>query len=165
MLLDQVKQDIQKWLLDFVEQPHPALGNWPPCPYARKARLDGTLDIRLGTDPTQDLNGIMNQGMGPWEVIAFVYNPHQVDAIELSSAVTAQNPLLAKLNMIALEDHPQLPEVANGVRFNQGQYALIFVQGLAKLNEAAHALARQGFYSDWPESYLENLFAHRQDPR
>jgi hypothetical protein len=34
----------QSWIENFVEVPHPALGGWPPCPYARKARLDRDYD-------------------------------------------------------------------------------------------------------------------------
>ena len=39
MELEQVKQDIEHWIENFVEVPHPALGGFPPCPFARAARL------------------------------------------------------------------------------------------------------------------------------
>ena len=48
---------------------------------------------------------------------------------------------------------------------NQGTYALALVQGLSDLDRRAGAIARQGFYHSWPESYLQALFQHRQDPR
>jgi hypothetical protein len=39
MNIEQVKQDIESWIENFVEVPHPALGGFPPCPFARSARL------------------------------------------------------------------------------------------------------------------------------
>jgi len=68
-------------------------------------------------------------------------------------------------DLLALEDHPQDPEVVNGVIMNQGTYALALVQNLTDLNQKAQQMARQGFYDTWPEDYLHTLFAHRQDPR
>ena len=38
--LETVTNDIEQWIINFVEVKNPALGGWPPCPYARKARLD-----------------------------------------------------------------------------------------------------------------------------
>ena len=39
MDIETVSQDIERWIVNFVEVPHPALGGWAPCPYARAARL------------------------------------------------------------------------------------------------------------------------------
>jgi hypothetical protein len=64
-----------------------------------------------------------------------------------------------------LEDHPDAPELVNGVSMNQGTYALALVQNLTDLNEKARLMARKGFYASWPEEYLQELFQHRQDPR
>ena len=51
MELETVKKDILDWCQRFVEVPHVALGGWPPCPYARQARLAGTVQIVLGSNP------------------------------------------------------------------------------------------------------------------
>ena len=67
--------------------------------------------------------------------------------------------------MIALADHPQSPEVVNGVKFNQGKYALVLVQSHTKLHSHATILADKGYYDGWDEEYLQDVFAHRTDPR
>lgn len=51
MDLETVRADIEQWIQNFVEVPHPDLGGWPPCPYARKARLERDFEVRLGRDP------------------------------------------------------------------------------------------------------------------
>ena len=164
--LDTVKQDIEQWIMNFVEVPHPNLGGWPPCPYARSARLRKSFDVRLGQDPYFDLKNISRWGLGTWEVIIMVYDPEQWSHEQLSVSIDhANREWLLHSDIIALEDHPADPEIVNGVKMNQGTYALALVQSLSDLNNRARAMAARGFYHAWPEDYLQQLFQHRQDPR
>lgn len=166
MDLDTVKTDIQHWITTFVEQPHPALGGWPPCPYARAARLNRTYDILLGLDPYFDLRNRARWGMGTREVIIYAYDAQQWPYEQFHYSIEAANQeFLSNKDIIALEDHPADQEVVNGVCMNQGTYALVLVQRLSDLNQRAGTLARQGFYHTWPEEYLQRLFHGRQDPR
>ena len=54
-----VVQSLLTWMEEFVEKPHPSLGGWPPCPFARQARLSKNLDIRQGQDPFNDCVGLL----------------------------------------------------------------------------------------------------------
>lgn len=164
--LATVQQDIESWIENFVEVPHPALGNWAPCPYARKARLDRDYAVRVGVNPYFDLINVGRDGLGGKSVLILAYNPDEFFYAQFTSDVKAANQevLLAR-DLLALEDHPGDPEIVNGVCMNQGTYALALVQSLSDLNNKAQAIARKGFYSTWPEEYLKGLFDHRQDPR
>ena len=51
MDIERVKQDIENWIVNFVEVPHPALGGWAPCPYARSARMKRSFEVYIGIDP------------------------------------------------------------------------------------------------------------------
>jgi len=164
--LDTVKQDIEQWMINFVEVPHPALGGWPPCPYARSARLKHSYEVRLGIDPYFDLKNQARWGMGDREVIVYAYDPDQWShAVFSASLHSANTEFLLAADMLALEDHPEDAEIVNGVCMNQGTYALALVQSVSDLNAKAKLIAQRGFYDTWPESYLHNLFQHRQDPR
>lgn len=164
--IDQVKQDIEQWIVNFVEVPHPALGGFPPCPYARSARLKKSYEVYLGADPYYDLKNRARYGMGDKEVIIYVYNPaewsHELFSASLHSANTE---FLLRNDLLALEDHPADVENVNGVIMNQGTYALALVQSLSDLNHKARIMANKGFYHSWPEPYLQGLFQHREDPR
>lgn len=164
MHFEQAKIDILLWVTGFVEKPHPLLNGWSPCPYSRKARLDGKFDIRQGQDnPYNDLQTVR---MDELDVIAYVYDPKEITASEFNSQVQAVNQeFLVPLNMLALADHPDDVEEINGVRMNQGTWAIAFLQPLKKLNEHARMIANKGYYNGWPEDYLKNLFEFRQDPR
>jgi hypothetical protein len=163
--LDTVTKDIESWIENFVEVPHPALGNWAPCPYARRARLDRDFEVRIGRNPFEDLIAV-SYGTLPCSVVIFAYDPkfHPYDEFHAQLEFANTNHLVPK-NMLALEDHPADAEIVNGVSMNQGTYALALVQNLTDLNQKAQQMARQGFYDTWPEDYLQELFQHRQDPR
>ena len=160
----QAQQDIMQWITDFVERPHPSLNNWPPCPHARRARIEGQLDIRPGAaEPYTDLRSVE---MGRFEVIVFVYDPAEFAAEEFEQQIRAVNAaFLVPRDLVALADHPDCPETINGVVMNQGQWAIAFVQSLSRLDSVAINLAHRGYYHNWPEDYLQDLFEHRKDPR
>lgn len=166
MEIEQVRADIESWIANFLEVPHPALGGFPPCPFARQARMKRTFEVYLGTDPYYDLKNRARWGMGDREVIIYAYDPqewpHELFAASIQSANTEH---LLRADILALEDHPDDAEIVNGVCMNQGTYALALVQSLSDLNAKAKQMASKGFYHDWPEEYLQGLFQHRQDPR
>ena len=166
MDIETVTHDIEQWIVNFVEVPHPALGGWAPCPYARSSRMKKSYDVRIGVDPYFDLKNQARWGMGDREVIIYVYDPVSWPYELFSNSLkNANNEHLLKADIIALEDHPADVEMVNGVCMNQGTYALALVQSLNDLNVKAQTIATKGFYHDWPEEYLEGLFQHREDPR
>jgi len=166
MELEQVKQDIELWITNFLEVPHPALGGFSPCPYARSARVKNSYAVYLGADPYYDLKNCGRQGMGNREVIIYVYDPTEWSHDMLAGSIELVNKeVLLPRDMLALEDHPDDVEMINGVCMNQGTYALALVQSPSDLNTKAKQMADKGFYHSWPEEYLQALFHHRQDPR
>ena len=166
MIQAQVQHDIEQWITNFVEIPHPSLGGWPPCPYAKKARLEQDVDVRVGMDPYFDLVNLAKDGLGNKSVIIFAYDPAQWNYEQFSFSLKAANENhLLKQDILALEDHPADLEIVNGVSMNQGTYALALCQSVSDLNAKARHMASKGFYDTWPEQYLTALFQHRQDPR
>jgi hypothetical protein len=164
--LDKVQKEIESWIENFVEVPHPSLGGWAPCPYARKARLDRDFEVRLGLAPLHDLIKISRHGLNNKSVIIIVYDPSEYTYEEFSRELaTANREFLLERDLLALEDHPGDPEIVNGVCMNQGTYALALVQSLSDLDQKARVMANKGFYQTWPEEYLQALFQHRKDPR
>ena len=164
--LETVQYNIERWIETFVEVPHPALGGFPPCPYARSARMKKSYSVHIGVDPYFDLKNRARWGMGNQEVIIYAYNPvewpHELFAASIESANKEH---LLRNDILALEDHPADVEMVNGVCMNQGTYALALVQSLSDLNAKAQTMASKGFYHNWPEEYLQDLFQNRQDPR
>jgi hypothetical protein len=163
--LETVTYDVERWMANFVEVPHPALGGWAPCPYARRARLDRDFEVRLGVNPYFDLKVVSQTGITK-SVVIFVYESTAYSYKHFHAHIDSANQefLLAQ-DLLALEDHPGAPEIVNGVVMNQGTYALVLVQSLTDLDQKAQLIAHKGFYNTWPADYLQELFQYRQDPR
>lgn len=164
--IDQARVDIEHWIMNFVEVPHPALGGWPPCPYAKKARLERDFEVRLGMDPYFDLVNLSMDGLGGKSVVIYVYDADYWNYDQFSFSLRCANlDYLLKRDILALEDHPADPEWVNGICMNQGKYAMAMCQSLSDLNAKARLVAKKGFYDTWPEEYLTALFQYREDPR
>ena len=165
MDIDQIKKDLLCWMEDFVEVSHEKLGGWPPCPFARRARLENKIDIRAGSDPYFDCMTLSRDGMDRFDVVIYAYDTTDWPYDDFHQAVElAQTAFLLPRGLVALEDHPGCLEQVNGVTMNQGHYALLLLQESRKLDDAAGQLAKKGYYHGWPELYLQVLFRHRQRP-
>jgi hypothetical protein len=138
MDIETVTADILAWSENFVEVPHPSLGGWPPCPFARQARLNNTVQVLIGADPYFDLRNRARWGMGRYEVIVYAYNSADWPYARFHTAVEdANQEFLLSRDILALEDHPADVEDVNGVIMNQGKYALVLVQSLSKLKSTS----------------------------
>lgn len=163
--LNTVKKDIEQWIIDFVEVKNPALGGWPPCPYARKARLEKDYEVVVGKDLGSDLEQLSKNGITK-SVVVIAYDAGRYTAKQFNETIDNLNKqFLIKHDLLALADHPGDEEIVNGVCMNQGTYAMALVQSLSDLNAKAKVMADKGFYDAWPEDYLQLLFQHREDPR
>jgi len=166
MNIENVKQDIESWIINFLEKNNENLADWPPCPYARSARLKQSYDVRLGNDLYHDMVNVCNDGIGDYEVVIYAYDPDTYTAEQFHETLYLVNSgFLVPVDLLALDDHPDHVEDVNGVTMNQGTYALAMVQSLSDLNKRAKQMGKAGFYKAWPEEYLEDLFAFREDPR
>ena len=165
MELSEVKQSILEWMERFLEVEHPALGQWAPCPYARKARLDGRVEIRLGMDPYDDIIDIAEAGIGDKEVVVFAYDPDNYHHDYFHYAVQDANEAVRDQGFISLDDHPGNEEFVNGVQMNHGTYALSIVAPTANLDDASKKLYKAGYYNSWSSEYMDEVFQGRKDPR
>ena len=155
---DQVKSKLLKWMEEFVEQAHPTLGNWPPCPYARQARLSNNIDLRQGIDPFNDCISIVNYDWSK-EVVVFWYD--SIDSNDFINAVNTANAILLEKDIVALEDHPDTEEIIAGVKMNFGFCPIIVLQKNSKLNHAANQLKDKGYYTTWSQSDLDKIVTWR----
>jgi hypothetical protein len=164
MDFEQARNDVLNWITAFVEQPHPGLAGWPPCPFARRARINGEIESRPGRiDPYTDLAHI---DIGHHDVVIMIYDPNDITAQEFYEQIRSVNSgFLIPRGLFALGDHPNHPEIVQGVKMNQGTWALAFVQNKKKLEHHARELAARGYYTNWDETYLTELFDQREDPR
>jgi len=159
-----IRQQLNQWLIDFVEKPNPLLNNWPPCPYARQARLNNKITIKFCE--VFEFMDIIRESMYALEekdVVVICFNHNHIDPVSLQEFVAGTNKTLMPVNYVILEDHPNSPEFVNGVKMNFGHCGLLILQKLDKLNTAADHLKEKGYYDTWPKENLDEVVTWRYD--
>jgi hypothetical protein len=159
-MLDQstVESSLLKWMEEFVEKPHPSLGGWPPCPFARQARLTKNIDIRQGQDPYKDCVSLLDYEWSK-EVVVFWYN--DISPKSFIDLVNRANSVLLEKDIVALEDHPETEEIIADVKMNFGLCPIIVLQKNSKLNQSADQLKEKGYYHSWSQSDLDKIVTWR----
>lgn len=156
-------EDVGKWILDWVSVPNDKLGH-VPCPFARNALLNDKIEWQL-CDSAEHLHNslycLMEMGL-PKEVVILGCTKENVCASDLAKITADANERwLMPCGIIALEDHPDDPEIIAGEVMNQGKWALIVVQETAKLNAASKILQRQGYYNRWTQEQIDSMVITR----
>lgn len=158
-----LRNQIHIWLSTFVEIPNQKLGDWPPCPYARRARIDNKFSIIFADD--HNLNKSINEAKTLLQlqdvvVICFDHIVNPADYIQ--QFVKDINKILMKEDFVVLEDHPDVPELINGVCMNFQKCGLLLIQRLSKLQQASNQLHSKGYYDKWTTQDLDNVVTWRQ---
>jgi hypothetical protein len=156
----QIKQDLEQWLVNFVEQSNPLLNNWPPCPYARQARLGNKINIVFDS-PLEIAQYVSCLDKYDVVVLCFDHKNYSTSQIELFAKHL--NSILTLQDYVVLEDHPDSEEFVNGVKMNFGKCGLMILQRLSKLNTAADQLRDKGYYTTWSDENLVEVVNWRYD--
>lgn len=159
---DQIKQELNQWLTEFVEQNNSALNDWPPCPYARAARMSGLIDIVFAD--ISDLSKVVQERLltlNTKDVVVVCFDHHNIDPVELQEWVASMNNMLMPRDYVILDDHPHAPEYVNGIKMNFGHCGLLVIQKLSELNIASDKLRSQGYYNTWSSKALDQVVSWR----
>ena len=156
---EQVQSELLRWMEEFVEVPHSSLGGWPPCPFARQARLSKNIDIREGTDPYNDCVSLLDYDWSK-EVVIFWYD--DIDPELFLGLVNRANSMLLERDIVALDDHPATEELIAGVKMNFGLCPIIVLQKNSKLNIAADQLKEKGYYHTWTQADIDKIVTWRR---
>ena len=146
-------QKIEEWILDFLSKPNSAFDNLPPCPYAKKAWLDGNVEVKEFQSFAS-----MRKDLDEWnkEVVIYLFQyttlPRCGELEALSSKFNEQYP-----DFLFLEESPDLVEDVGGVIVNQGDLCMMIVQKRKELEEAREELKKTGYYDNWTEEMKERI--------
>ena len=157
-------QTIQKWISDFVTRPNPVFGDLPPCPYARKAIIDGKVEF-LELDGVASHETIYahiwNFDFDDKDVLCMIAERDHFSAEEITEIAHNLNNYWMPRDIVVLEDHPDIPEHVKDVKLNNGHYTLFLAQRLSKLNKYSKMLESGPYYKNWSRSYLESVKGFR----
>ena len=163
MDLEKLKADVSDWIIRWVSVYDPCLDKIP-CPFARSALLNMKIDWHWAQDAKDlklFLHSIVEQGLSN-EVLVVGMDPNMITSTELSYITRQANEKwLMPIDIVALEDHPDDPEIIAGAKMNQGTYALLLIQSKIKLNQASMILRKQGYYDSWTQEQIDDVVTWR----
>jgi hypothetical protein len=170
--MNKLQQDLETWIYNWVSVYNKNL-QAVPCPFAKQAYVDNKILVhevtpKSGYSIAELIYYNLDQLTQDWpedkEVVILGCNPAQVDAGELEDTVAQCNSrLLIPRGYIALEDHPDAPEIVAGESMNQGLWALVLVQSKKKLDKASAILEQQGYYKSWSQNNIDDVVSWRKD--
>ena len=157
-------EDIKKWIQEFVSEHNTEIGQ-VPCPFAKEAMLKERIDYVSGGKHTITplLDSLADNWDDKYEVVVIYCPTEDYTSQELSNIVKEFNDSAMPKDIVALEDHPNDPEILNGTEMNFGKCSLVLVQRLSKLNWASKILKKKGYYDAWPNENYDDVVKWRFD--
>jgi len=158
------ESSIDDWIQNFLSKPSKIFNNLPPCPYAKKAWLDKSVRLQWLNDTFEIklwINAEIENYTYHWpkgkEVVILGFDPTRITPEELSKIIDDNKSMLDERGYVALEDHPDDPEVVEGIKLNHGTYGLVLIQEKEKLNTARAWLEKKHYYKHWPQEYKKEV--------
>ena len=159
-MLDQelIKEQLYKWMTEFVEVPNPKLGNWAPCPYARQARINNKIKVAFSEAGAlaYDVYGTINC-LDEFEVLIICFDHNNISPVILQEYVDVLNRDLMPKNYVILVGHPDIPEYVSGVRMNFDTCGILVIQKLDALNMSADRIRYTGYFEHWDQHALNSI--------
>jgi len=154
--------EIKKWIEEFVSTHNDQIGQ-VPCPFAKQAMLKVRINyVSVGKHTISPLiDSLVDNWDDKYEVVVVYCPTEDLTPKELSTMVTDFNDIAMSKDIVALEDHPNDPEILNGASMNFGKCILVLVQRLSKLNNASEILKNQGYYDNWPKENYDDVVRWR----
>lgn len=159
-----IVEEITQWSSKALEIPSPFFNNLPPCPYARKAWADDKVAIIFKKeDSYQTLYKCISCFDDAFDLAIVVDLDNTKNPEDFHDYLDSLNDFIAEGTFID-EDiwlmgfHPddELNELVEEVAIDavtDTSYAMIFVQRLSKLQEAADKLNKKGYYNSYNGDY------------
>ncbi len=160
-----ILQRVREWMVQFVEAPNPLLNGFAPCPFAKRARLQNELFVRVArhesfaADLAEACAAVMD-GSKRVALLAFA-DTEKWPVEKCAAAVDRLRETWRAQDLYFMWDHPQVEETVGRLRMNQGEYFLLFVQRLSELRMATLELEAKGYYQSWDADQLKDLIGTR----
>tara|TARA_B100000780_G_scaffold278477_1_gene252126 strand:- start:1461 stop:2054 length:594 start_codon:yes stop_codon:yes gene_type:complete len=156
----EIVKDIRLWSSEILEKPSPYFNNIPPCPYAKKAWMSDRVAILfIHENNHQTLYSCISQWDDKQDIalIADLGNTKNVDEFheyldQLNQVIS--DGMFIDRDIWLMGFHPdddpsEFVQDAEFITSAETPYAVIFVQRLSKLQQAADKLNKKGYYDTY----------------
>jgi hypothetical protein len=165
MQAKQVESDIWRWIIEFVEQNHRFYDyKFPPCPYARQARLKGLVDVQVyQQNPRQfvrdQIDNLVQHKDVNVRVLAFPYWMRWNYLLRWQ--ITRRNRSLVKSDYYAQFGAAITTKSCYPGWFKNRPYFIVIINKVSDVIQAQAALERTDYYQNWTARHYHNVVTKR----
>ena len=167
-------QEIMAWSEHTLQKPNPFYNNLPPCPYAQKAWQDNKVVVlfKYGNN-LQCLYSTISQWDDAFELVIIVDMDFNSDADYFHEYLDTLNEAISNgifidrdiwlMGFHPYDDPNDFIDDNSFMHTVEEEYAMIFVQRLSKVQEAADKLFKKGYYDNYLKEYdAQEIFNKRE---
>ena len=167
-------QEIMAWSEHTLQKPNPFYNNLPRCPYAQKAWQENKVAIlfKYG-DNLQCLYSTISQWDDAFELVIIVDMDFNSDADYFHEYLDTLNDAISNgvfidrdiwlMGFHPYDDPNDFIDDNSFMHTVEEEYAMIFVQRLSKVQEAADKLFKKGYYDNYLREYdAQEIFNKRE---
>ena len=168
-----IVEEIRAWSAHALEKNSPHFNNLPPCPYAKKAWHDNRVAIIFKYGGNQCLFNVLGEFNDALDLVLIVDRNERKTSDAFHDYLDALNDAISRgifgdRDLWVMGFHPDddANDFVDDGTFEphiNTPYALIFVQRLSKVQEAADKLKQMGYYDAYLADYdAAELFEKRE---
>ena len=162
---DVIQDEIRSWSKEALEKINPNFNDLPACPFAEGAWADDKVGIAFKKSPSyQDLTTIVSTWDDKNDLVILVDLKYTLNREAFYQYIDGLNEAIAEgifiekdIWLMAFHPDDDPEEIVYGhedlVSVLDTDYAMIFVQRLSKLHEAAEKLKKTGYYTKYQEQF------------
>lgn len=156
------------YLTNFLERSHPSFGNLPPCPFAKKERLEGRILCLeyhfMDTIPTDEFLETIREFDANSQYSTFIaYDRTSQLSLDDAYALAQQViDSIQEIDILAIPLHPEDPYSPSGVRTRATPYLMFAIQRRSLLSQGQQQLLRTKYYHHFEDQEQRNLQAIEQ---
>jgi len=170
---ESVIKELRRWSASVLEKTNENYNGLPACPYAKKAWLDERVAIIFKYGGTQALTSCLSGFSDSLDLVIIVDQFFRRSAQVFHTELEAYNDgisqgIFGQKDLWLMGFHPDddSNDLIDDGTFEphiNTPYAMIFLQKLSKVQEAAYTLRELGYYDKYQEDYdVDEIFNQRE---
>ena len=159
-----IRKEIRDWSKHTLEKANENYNGFPPCPYAAKAWIDNKVDIQFKYDISPEkLYANISHYNDDYELIILVDFDYDPEPERFHDYLVGVNEAISKdafqdADIYVMGFHPEddANEILESDSFEtdvEEVYAMVFIQRLSKLHEAAEKLKKTAYYKEYEQQF------------
>jgi hypothetical protein len=159
--LDIVKQEMENWIVNYLDKPNKHFNNIPVCPFAKKAWFDGKVKVLLGGE--KEVEHELKNWNDSYDLVVVVYSEWE-NIREWEAQVNAE---AHKENLYVMvfdyeDTTAEDPEEQGdwGV-LTDDVYSWVFIQRLSEVEKYSDILEKGGYYKNSSPEFMQYINKRR----